>query len=56
MKSIKEFGFDDPIGVWKNIIVEGHGRLIAAKRLGIMEKMGCTYEQDRMEITNTSTV
>ena len=37
--SIKEFGFDDPIGIWseKNVIVEGHGRLEAAKRLGIKE-------------------
>lgn len=35
--SIEEFGFDDPIGVWgeQNIIVEGHGRLLAAKKLGI---------------------
>lgn len=35
--SIKEFGFDDPIGVWgeDNIIVEGHGRLFAAKKLGM---------------------
>ena len=35
--SIKEFGFDDPIGVWSdnNIIVEGHGRLIAARELGM---------------------
>lgn len=35
--SINEFGFDDPIGVWgdKNIIVEGHGRLMAAKKLGM---------------------
>ena len=26
--SIRDFGFDDPIGIWsdKNIIVEGHGR------------------------------
>lgn len=37
MKSIQEFGFNDPIGVWKDIIVEGHGRLIAAKRLGMEE-------------------
>jgi hypothetical protein len=38
--SIKEFGFDDPIGVWSkdNLIVEGHGRLLAAKKLG-MEKV-----------------
>lgn len=35
--SIKEFGFNDPIGVWsdENIIVEGHGRLEAAKALGL---------------------
>ena len=34
-KSIQEFGFDDPIGIWKDEIVEGHGRLIAALELGI---------------------
>ena len=36
-KSIKEFGFDDPIGIWgdDNTIVEGHGRLLAAKKLGM---------------------
>lgn len=35
-KSIEEFGFNDPIAVWKdNEIIEGHGRLIAAKDLGI---------------------
>lgn len=35
--SIKEFGMNDPIGVWgeRNLIVEGHGRLIACKELGI---------------------
>lgn len=33
-KSIEEFGFNDPIGVWKNEVVEGHGRLIALKELG----------------------
>lgn len=40
--SIKEFGFDDPIGVWgeKNIIIEGHGRLLAAKKLK-MEEVPC---------------
>ena len=37
MESIKQFGFNDPIGIWKGIIVEGHGRLIAAKRLGMKE-------------------
>lgn len=37
--SIQEFGFDDPIGIWseKNIIVEGHGRLLAAQKLGMTE-------------------
>lgn len=36
-ESIKEFGFNDPIGIWgkDNLIVEGHGRLEAAKLLGI---------------------
>lgn len=35
-KSIKEFGFNDPIGIWKdNIIIEGHGRLLAAKELKV---------------------
>ena len=31
--SITEFGFSDPIGIWSdhNVIVEGHGRLEAAK-------------------------
>ena len=34
-KSIEQFGFNDPIGIWgDNIIVEGHGRLMAAKELG----------------------
>jgi len=39
MNSIKRFGFDDPIGIWgeDNLIVEGHGRLIAAKNLGMKE-------------------
>lgn len=37
--SIKEFGMCDPIGVWgkNNIIVEGHGRLMALKELGYTE-------------------
>ena len=36
-KSIQEFGFNDPIGVWgrNNIIVEGHGRWMAAQELGM---------------------
>lgn len=37
VKSIEEFGFDDPIGVWgpDNILVEGHGRVLAAKKIGM---------------------
>ena len=36
-KSIELFGMDDPIGIWKDEIVEGHGRLIACKELGYTE-------------------
>ena len=40
--SIRKFGFDDPIGIWSddNLIVEGHGRLLAAQKLG-METVPC---------------
>lgn len=40
--SMKDFGMCDPIGIWgeNNIIVEGHGRLEAAKKLG-MQKVPC---------------
>lgn len=36
-KSIMRNGFNDPIGVWgeNNIVVEGHGRLIAAKEMNL---------------------
>lgn len=38
--SIREFGFNDPVGVWTNAegeseIVEGHGRVLAAQKLGM---------------------
>ena len=38
-KSIAECGFNDPIGVYGEslTIVEGHGRLLAAKKLGMKE-------------------
>ena len=37
MESIKEFGMKDPIGIWgkNNVVVEGHGRLMACQRLGL---------------------
>lgn len=35
-KSISEYGFNDPVVIWKNNeIIEGHGRILAAKELGI---------------------
>ena len=41
MKSIEAFGFNDPIGIDEDYtIIEGHGRLMAAKRLG-MKKVPC---------------
>ena len=37
-QSIKQFGFNDPIGIWKdNMVIEGHGRLQALKELGYEE-------------------
>lgn len=41
-KSILDDGFNDPVGIWgeKNLIVEGHGRQIAAKELHL-EKIPC---------------
>ena len=36
-KSIEEFGFNDPIGIWHDTIVEGHGRLLAAQELEMEE-------------------
>lgn len=38
--SIEEFGFNDPVGVWYSPdgglqIVEGHGRVLAAQKLGM---------------------
>ena len=46
-ESINEFGFNDPIAVWENQdgepeIVEGHGRVLAAKKLG-MDKLPVIY-------------
>ena len=40
--SIEADGFNDPIGIWgeNNLIVEGHGRQIAALEMG-MEKVPC---------------
>ena len=36
-ESIKDFGFNDPIGVTGDTIVTGHGRLLAARQLGLKQ-------------------
>lgn len=36
-RSIRDNGMNDPIGVWHNTVVEGHGRLLACKELGMTE-------------------
>ena len=42
IKSIEDTGFNDPIGIWgdKNLIVEGHGRQLAAIQMGL-DKVPC---------------
>ena len=47
MNSIREFGFISPCLVERgtNNLIAGHGRVEAAKRLG-MEKVPCVYVQD----------
>ena len=36
-KSIKKYGMNDAVGIWgdNNVIVEGHGRVLACEKLGI---------------------
>lgn len=54
--SIQEFGFNDPIAInTDNQIIEGHGRLLAAKKLGLIEipcivLTGLTEVQERAYI------
>ena len=39
-KSIEDFGFNDPIAVWKdNEVIEGHGRLLAAMQMKEVKKI-----------------
>ena len=39
-KSIEEFSFNDPIAIWKdNVIIEGHGRLLAIMEMDDIEKV-----------------
>ena len=39
VESIRQFGMNDPIGIWgdDNLIVEGHGRLLALQQMGETE-------------------
>lgn len=38
VNSIREFGFNDPIAIDEHgIIIEGHGRLLAAKQMEMLE-------------------
>lgn len=62
-KSIQDYGMNDPIGVWHDEIVEGHGRVIACKELGIdkvpiIRLDGLTDEQRReyMLVHNKTTM
>ena len=54
--SIREFGFNDPIAVDENnMVIEGHGRLLACEQLGIKEVevirlSGLTSDQKRAYI------
>ena len=55
-KSILEFGNNDPIAIDKNnVIIEGHGRLLALKELGYKEveviKLGHLTEEQRRAYT-----
>lgn len=45
--SIRDYGFNDPLGLWHNAdgvceVVYGHGTLQAAKKLG-MDRVPCVY-------------
>ena len=56
-KSIQKYGFNDAIGIWgkQNIIVEGHGRYLACKELGIDEvpciRLDHLTDEERREYT-----
>ena len=46
-KSIQEFGNNDPIAIWNNEIVEGHGRYIALKELGATDIPVIKLDQEK---------
>ena len=62
-RSIKDYGMNDPIGVWHDEIVEGHGRLMACKELGItevpiirLEHMSDAQRKEYMLVHNQTTM
>ena len=52
VQSIKQFGFDDPIAVWgeKNVIVEGHGRLLALQKMSEKERAKAGVEKEMVPV------
>ncbi len=54
-ESISRYGMRDPVGVWgpQNLIVEGHGRVMACRKLGITEvpciRLDDMTDQERRE-------
>ena len=52
VQSIKQFGFDDPIAVWgeKNVIVEGHGRLLALQKMSEKERAKAGVEKGMVPV------
>lgn len=48
--SIEMFGMDDPIGIWKDEIVEGHGRLMACQELGKTINICCAIGDEYLGI------
>ena len=56
VKSIEEFGFNDPIAIWHNPnneleIIEGHGRVLAAQKMGL--EIVPTISLDHLEFVKT---
>lgn len=60
VKSIEEFGFNGPIAVWHNEdgameIIEGHGRVMAAKKLGLFCPLSRSITSQTTSVGRTRT-
>lgn len=56
IKSIELYGMNDPIGIWHNTIVEGHGRYLALKKMDYQDEFDCVLldhltDEQRREYT-----